>query len=144
MNHAYTDPYTRRYIQKQSPEVFYKKGVLENFAKFTVKHLCQSLFFNKNAGLRSETLAMCFLVNFAKFLRPSFLQNTSGRFLLYIDTYIHTKINRCIHTNISIKLEKQQLILITSGIIINGLIIMKVVFTQGFNGNNTEIKEPFF
>ena len=24
-----------------------KKGVLRNFAKFTGKHLCQSLFFNK-------------------------------------------------------------------------------------------------
>ena len=33
-------------------EVFCKKGVLRNFAKFTGKHLCQSLFFNKVAGLR--------------------------------------------------------------------------------------------
>ena len=33
--------------QKQSPEVFCKKGVLRNFAKFTAKHLCQSLFYNK-------------------------------------------------------------------------------------------------
>ena len=32
-------------------EVFCKKGVLRNFAKFTGKHLCQSLFFNKVAGL---------------------------------------------------------------------------------------------
>ena len=29
-----------------------KKGVLRNFTKFTGKHLCQSLFFNKVAGLR--------------------------------------------------------------------------------------------
>ena len=29
------------------PEVFCKKGVFENFTKFTRKHLCQSLFFNK-------------------------------------------------------------------------------------------------
>ena len=29
------------------PEVFCKKGVLKNFAKFTGKHFCQSLFFNK-------------------------------------------------------------------------------------------------
>ena len=28
-----------------------KKGVLKNFAKFTGKHMCQSLFFNKVAGL---------------------------------------------------------------------------------------------
>ena len=34
-------------LQKQPPEVFYKKGFLTNFVKFTGKHLCQSLFFNK-------------------------------------------------------------------------------------------------
>ena len=28
-----------------------KKGVIKNFAKFTTKHLCQSLIFNKVAGL---------------------------------------------------------------------------------------------
>ena len=31
-------------------EVFCKKGLLRNFAKFTGKHLCQSHFFNKVAG----------------------------------------------------------------------------------------------
>ena len=34
-------------VQKQSP-----RGVLKNFAKFMGKHLRQSLFFNKVAGLR--------------------------------------------------------------------------------------------
>ena len=29
------------------PDVFCEKGVLRNFAKFTGKHLCESLFFNK-------------------------------------------------------------------------------------------------
>ena len=38
------------------PEMFCEKGVLRNFAKFTGKHLCQSLFFNKVAGLRLATL----------------------------------------------------------------------------------------
>ena len=33
------------------PEVFCKKGVLRNYAKFTGKHLCNSLFLNKVAGL---------------------------------------------------------------------------------------------
>ena len=33
-------------------EALYKKGALKNFAKFTGKHLGQSLFFNKVAGLR--------------------------------------------------------------------------------------------
>ena len=40
------------YRQKQLPEVFYKKCVLRNFTKLTGKHLCQSFFFNKVAGLR--------------------------------------------------------------------------------------------
>ena len=35
------------------PEVFCKKGVLRDFAKFTGKHLCQSLFFSKVAGLQA-------------------------------------------------------------------------------------------
>ena len=34
-----------------------KKGALGNFAKFTGKHLRQSLFFNKVAGLRLATLS---------------------------------------------------------------------------------------
>ena len=42
--------------QKQPPEVFCKKGVLTNFAKFTGKHLCQSPFFNKVACPGPATL----------------------------------------------------------------------------------------
>ena len=70
-----------------------KKGVLRNFAKFTGKYLCQSLFFNKVAGLRPATLLKnrlwhrCFPVNFAKFLRTPFLQNNSGRLLLEDGVY---------------------------------------------------------
>ena len=37
-------------------EVFCKKGVLRIFTKFTGKHLCQKIFFNKVAGLRPATL----------------------------------------------------------------------------------------
>ena len=33
-------------------EVFCKKGVLKSFVKFTGKHVCQSLFFNKVTSLR--------------------------------------------------------------------------------------------
>ena len=33
-----------------------KKGGLRNFAKFPGKHLCQSLLFNKVAGLKPATL----------------------------------------------------------------------------------------
>ena len=65
-----------------------RKGVLRNFAKFTGKHPCQRLFFNRVGGLKPATLfkkrlwRRCFLVNFAKFLTTPFLQNTSGRLLL--------------------------------------------------------------
>ena len=38
--------------RSRRPEAFCKKGILENLTKFTGKHLCQSLFFNKVAGLR--------------------------------------------------------------------------------------------
>ena len=41
------------YVRSSRSELFCKKDVLENFAKFTWKHLCQSLFFNKVAGLFS-------------------------------------------------------------------------------------------
>ena len=41
-------------IRSSRPEVFCKKGVLRNFAKFTGTHLCQSLFFNKVAGPRPK------------------------------------------------------------------------------------------
>ena len=58
--------------------------VFLKFRKVTGKHLCQSLFFNKFAGLRPATLlekrlwCRSFPVNFAKFLRTPFSQNTSG------------------------------------------------------------------
>ena len=74
--------------QKQPLEVFYKKGVLKNFAKVPGKHLFQSFSFNKVAHLRPATLLKkrfwhkCFPVNFAKFSRRPFLQNTSGWQLL--------------------------------------------------------------
>ena len=36
------------------PKVFYEKGVLKCFVKFTEKHLCQILFVNKVAALRLQ------------------------------------------------------------------------------------------
>ena len=42
--------------KKQPAKLFYKKSVPRNFAKFTRKHLCQDLFFNKDAGLSPATL----------------------------------------------------------------------------------------
>ena len=63
-------------------KVFRKKGVLRNFTRFTGKHLYQSLFFNKVAGLRPATMLKkrlwhrCFPVNFVNFLRiPSSIEH---------------------------------------------------------------------
>ena len=66
------------------------KAVLRNFAKFTGKHLCHSLFLNKVVGLRPATLLKkrlwhrCFPVNFAKFLRTSFVTEHLSWLLLTI------------------------------------------------------------
>ena len=49
-----------------------KKSVLRNFAKFTGKHLCQSLFFNKVAG----TLAQVFSFEFCKIFKKTFFYGT--------------------------------------------------------------------
>ena len=55
-----------------------KEHVLRNFTKSTGKLLCQSLLYNKVAGLRPATLLQkrllhrSFPVNFAKFLRTTF------------------------------------------------------------------------
>ena len=67
-----------------------KKGVLKSFAKVTGRYLCQSLFFDKVAGLRSEkeTLAHLFTEH---------LQTTASVFpvsnicflLKFISSYVH-------------------------------------------------------
>ena len=66
-------------VKKQPPAVFCRKGVLRNFAKFTGKRLC----FSPVTLLKKSPWHRCFPVNFAKFLRTPFLQNTSGRLLMY-------------------------------------------------------------
>ena len=56
-------------VRSSRPEVFCRKSVLRNFAKFTRKHLCQSLFFNKVVGLRKKTLAQVFSCKFCEISR---------------------------------------------------------------------------
>ena len=58
-----------------------KKGVLRNFTKFTGKHLCQSLFFNKVADLRPATLlkkrlAQVFFCGFCEISKNTFFYRT--------------------------------------------------------------------
>ena len=68
-----------------------KKSVFKIFFQFTGKHLSQSLFFNKVAGLRfptlfKETLAQTFSCKFCKIFQSGFFYRTSGRLLLNIVT----------------------------------------------------------
>ena len=66
-------------IRSSRPELFCKKVVLKNFAKFTEKHLCWSRFYSKVADVRPATLRKnklrhrYFHLNFAKSLSNNFL-----------------------------------------------------------------------
>ena len=62
-------------------EVFCKIGTFKNFAKFTRKHLCQSLFFNKVVGQRpttllKETMAQVFSCESFEFFQNTFFYRT--------------------------------------------------------------------
>ena len=65
-----------------------RKCVLGNSTKFTGKHFRPATLLRKDSGLRPATLLKkrlwyrYFPVNFVKFLRTPFLQNTSERLLL--------------------------------------------------------------
>ena len=63
-------------LQKQPPEVFYKKKVLRNFAKFTGKHLCQSRYFNKVDFIKIETLAQVISCEFYEISKNTFSYRT--------------------------------------------------------------------
>ena len=86
------------------PKVFCKKGVLRNFAEFTGKYLCQSLFSNNVTGLRPTTLLKkrlwhkCFPVNFAKFLRtPFFTEHFRWLLLKYIGSILDIASKMLVH-----------------------------------------------
>ena len=82
-------------------QMFFKKDFLKNFAIFTPKNLCCSLFFTKPSNLKvcnfiRKKLQHCFAENFTKFLRTAFLQNTSGscfRLLPFFSGYQISQLN---------------------------------------------------
>ena len=51
--------------------MFYKNCVLKNFAIFTEKHLCRSLFLSSNFT-KNETLAQAFSCEFCKIFKNTF------------------------------------------------------------------------
>ena len=68
-----------------------RKHILTNFSKFTEKHLCQGLFFNKVIFSKKKTLAQ-------KILRTAFLQNTSGGWFWACFDYIDDKVENYIRS----------------------------------------------
>ena len=68
----------RTWFRSSRPEVFCKKGVRRNLVKFTGKHLCQCLFFNKVAGwgLKKETLTQVFSCEFCEISKNTFSYRT--------------------------------------------------------------------
>ena len=59
------------------PEVFYRKGVLRYFVKFTGKHLSRVSFFNKACNfIERETLAQVFPCEFCKISKSTFCYRT--------------------------------------------------------------------
>ena len=61
------------YFTEEATGAVLKKGVLKKFAKFTGKNLCQSLFFNKVAGL---SLAQVFFCEVCEIFKNIFLYRT--------------------------------------------------------------------
>ena len=65
-------------FRSSHPEVFYQKGVLRNFRKFTGKHWCQNLFFHKVVGhfIKKEILAQLFSCEFCEISKNNFFHRT--------------------------------------------------------------------
>ena len=62
-------------VRSSHRRCYVRKGVLRNFAKFTGKNQCQSLFFNKAAGfIKRETLAQVFSCEFCEISKNTFFR----------------------------------------------------------------------
>ena len=85
-----------------------KKDVLRNFSEFTGKHLCHSLCLGLQLYLKKRLWHRCFPVNLEKFLRTPFLQNTSGRLLLYVHFFMVNVLHLSIFHRNSIFTEKRK------------------------------------
>ena len=89
--------YRDRLLQKEPPEAFYKKDVLQNFEKFREKLQCQSLFFNKMQAyacnfIKKWILPQVFSCEFGKIFENAFLlflQNTSWRLFLLLTQVVY-------------------------------------------------------
>ena len=69
-------------VQKQPPEVFYKKVVLKKIPQNSQENTRVRISFL--IKVQASSVFRCFPVNFMKFLRKAFLQNTPGQLLLMV------------------------------------------------------------
>ena len=114
--------YLPQFSRSSYPELFRINDVLRNLAKFTGKHLCHSLFFNKFAGLRPTTLLKKrlwhrrFPLKFAKFLRsPFFTEHLWWLLLVFLEhlafSQIHDLLDQIYFQKIGLGLKKNNLFL---------------------------------
>ena len=79
--------------QKQGPEVFYWKRCSLKLRKIHRKTLVPEYLFKQNSRpltcsfIKKKNLAQCFPMNFTKFLRTTFLQNSYGWLFLPCGNY---------------------------------------------------------
>ena len=105
-----------RMFQKQLI-LFCKKWFLRNFSKFTGKHLCQSLFFNKVAGvslkfyLKKRLWHRCFPVNLLNFWEHLFYRKPSGDCFWYLAGPKYASV-MTLHKKVNIYLKKKKYIYI--------------------------------
>ena len=101
-------------FRSSHPQVFCKKGVLRNFAKFTGKHLCQGLFFNKYPDacnfIKKKTLVQVSSCEFCEISKNAFIhteadvQRCSVK-KVFLETSQNSQENACVRVSFLIKLQ---------------------------------------
>ena len=69
---------SQSFLRSSRSHIFFKKGVLKNFANLTGKHVC----------IKNRLQDRCFPMKFAKFLRTSFLTEYRQWLLLKLNIYM--------------------------------------------------------
>ena len=101
INYSKSQPRTTYLVKSTSRlEVFCKKSFLRNFAKFTEKHLCQCLFFNKVVGqnlqiYQKETPTKVYSCQFCEISRNTYF---TEHFLWLLLTLVKTSLYCILNT----------------------------------------------
>ena len=79
--------------------MFCKKGALKNLANLTVKHLCQSLFFHRLAGLTRFPQAQVFSWEICKYFKNTFFYRTPKECVFGIRWMMHWRLSTILGTS---------------------------------------------